>query len=204
MITLYFGSPGSGKTTAGVRLIHKCYKSKNDGYDHYLANFENTLSVYQPVEGLGTWSPPFNSLYVIDEAGIDYNNRSYKSLKKETIAWLKLHRHYGVDLAFFSQSWEDCDITIRRLADQLWYVRKVGPFTILRKVVKFVYVDKETHQIVDGYEMVPWIYQFLPFPFHRSCFQIFLRKPYYKYFDSYSREELPLPPSMIDQSADKK
>lgn len=190
MIRIFFGSPGCGKTTLACRNLFKFKKHYGNTY----ANFENTLSKVQDTDGLGTWSPPFNSYYAVDEAGITYNNRLYKKLPHECIEWFKLHRHYGVDVDLFSQSWEDMDITMRRLCDELWYLRKLGPFTLCRKVIKSVTVDEQTQQIIDGYKFVKLWRQIAPFPFHRESFKLIFRPRWYKYFDTYSRKELPLPP----------
>lgn len=132
-------------------------------------------------------------MLIIDEAGIEYNSRKYKSLSQDTISFFKLHRHYRCDVDFISQSWEDMDVTIRRLADELWYVRRIGPFTALRRVYKRVGIDEVSHQIIDKYEFGKLLPCILPFPFHRKNLIIFLRKPYYKYFDSYSKMDLPMP-----------
>lgn len=189
MISLYFGSPGSGKSTLAARLVYKNYNSKkNDKYDVVYTNFackgasrfdSSDFAIFRPLE---------NSLVIIDEAGIDFNNRKFKDLKQSMIEFFKLHRHYAIDIIFLSQSWEDVDITIRRLADELIYIKKIGPFTRLREVRKFVTCDKDTRQIVEGYEFLPiWYLLFLFPPFRfKSPVKFFFRPPYYHMFDSYS------------------
>ncbi len=192
MFRIYFGSPGCGKTTLACRIFYKeRKKGKKSPYRQLYANFENKLAHQLDLKGLGEWAPPERSLLVVDEAGIEYNSRKYKSLSQETISFFKLHRHYRCDVDFISQSWEDIDVTVRRLADELWYVRRLGPFTAVRRVYKRVGVDEVTHQIIDKYEFGKLLPCILPFPFHRKNLIIFLRKPYYKYFDSYSKMELP-------------
>ncbi len=193
MIRIFFGNPGCGKTTLACRLLRKHQKriqKQKSPYKHLYSNFENTISHNVSLVGLGTWTFPIKSYVVVDEAGIEYNNRKFKSLDKETIAWFKLHRHYLCDVDFISQSWEDIDITVRRLADELWYVRRLGPFTMIRRIYKRVGVDNQTKQIIDAYELGKILPCILPPPFHRDNIRIFLRKPYYKYFDSYSRKYL--------------
>lgn len=202
MITVYFGSPGSGKTTMAVRELVKNSKF----YDYTFSNFEcNCCTGLSNVslDGLGKWSFPPYSYIAIDEAGIEYNNRKFKSLSQDTIKWFKLHRHFHCDISIWSQSWEDMDITIRRLADKLYYIRRVGPFTIIRRVYKRVTVDKQTQQIIDGYKMVNMLWLLLK-PLYFASFAFFglgfilrllcpfdeiklvCRFPYYRFFDSYS------------------
>lgn len=56
---------------------------------------------------------------IIDEAGIYINNRDWEKLSKDVINFMKLHRHFRIDVYIFSQG-EDIDITFRRLAHQ-WF-----------------------------------------------------------------------------------
>lgn len=159
MITVYFGSPGSGKTTMAVRDILKQQKR----YNFTFANFGCKCADFDDVslDGLGEWTFPKGSYIAIDEAGIEYNNRKFKSLSQDTIKWFKLHRHYCCDISVWSQSWEDMDVTLRRLSDRLYYIKKMGPFTMIRRVYKRVTVNKETEQIIDGYKMVHMLYLIL-------------------------------------------
>lgn len=197
MISLYFGSPGAGKTTLGSRIVYKELRKKKPKYDRVYTNFECVGSYQIDSQDFAVFMPPPNSLIIIDEAGIDFNNRKYKDLKQSIIEFLKLHRHYCCDIIFLSQSWEDCDITIRRLADKLIYIKKIGPFTLCRRVRKFVMIDKETHQITEGYAF--WgIFEWISFILNPIVFDcpifIFLRSPYYFMFDSYSKIERPIIP----------
>ena len=189
MIRVFFGNPGCGKTTTAVRNLKKMILKKE--YDRYFTNFESAVSEFVDLKDLGKWTFPEHSYLCIDEAGIEYNSRKYKSLSQDTIAWLKLHRHYRVDVDVISQSWEDMDITIRRLADQLWYLKHLGCFTFVRRIYKRVGIDKETHQIVDFYEFGSIITRFLPFPFHRKNWYLVFRPFHYKQFDSFSKMYLP-------------
>lgn len=207
MITVYFGSPGAGKTTLACREIAKSKKM----YNATFANFGCKCATADDIslDGLGTWTFPPGSYIAIDEAGIEYNNRKFKTLDQNTIKWFKLHRHYRCDLSVWSQSWDDMDITIRRLADRLYYVRKIGPFTMVRRVYKRVTVDKQTEQIIDGYRMVNilWLLlkplYYLSFAFFGLGFflrfvlpfdeiKLVYRPLYYKYFDTHEAPPLPV------------
>lgn len=189
MITLYFGSPGSGKTTLANRLLllHRIHKD----YKHYYANFDTKLAQNIDISGLGKLTLPPDSLLIVDEAGITYNNRKYKSMSQELISWFKLHRHYKVDIVFVSQSWDDVDVTIRRLVDQLYYIRRIWQFTLVRRIYRFVGIDKQTHQIVDFYRYGS-IFGNLVGAHNIS---IFWRPTYYKYFDTHDAPYLSKYPS---------
>lgn len=189
MIKLFFGSPGCGKSTLACNMM---YYSDSP---HIFSNFDTDLSCLISSDFIGTYAfPDYSELY-IDEAGIDYNNRNYKKLSQNAIEYFKLHRHFKNDIYLFSQSWEDTDVTLRRLTDELWYMKRKGPFTICRKLRKAVKVNKETEQIIDGYRFAGLLWNIFPPPFYEKTFMMFYRKPYYKHFDSYSRPSkfIPLP-----------
>lgn len=193
MIKLYFGSPGCGKSTLACRMMFYSDSS------YVFSNFDTSLSCPIDSSYIGQFAfPDYSELY-IDEAGIDYNNRNYKNLPQNAIEYFKLHRHFKNDIILFSQSWEDTDITLRRLTDELWYMKKKGPFTVCRKLRKVVRVNKETEQIIDGYRFAGVLWSILPPPLHEKTFQIFFRKPYFKFFDSYSKPSKfrPLPPTVL-------
>lgn len=225
MIRMFFGSPGCGKTTTATRNIYKLqqakkrYDKRTTGklrffwrtyywlvpptfYDGYYTNFDTELSTSVNLFELGQWTLPPHTHLTVDESGIEYNNRKYKALSQDTIKWLKLHRHYRVDVDFYSQSWEDTDVTIRRLADQYWHVRRLGPFTLCREIRKFVTVNDHDKQIVDGYEFKSFWLRLLPWPWHRKTWYIFLRLPYFKYFDSYVTPPTPVRYKNNSASAD--
>lgn len=196
MIDIYFGLPGSGKTTLACRLARNAMKNGQTVYSDFsvcaikgAVNFDVGL--------LGKVTPKRGSLLILDEASIQFNNRNFKSLPLHTIAWLKLARHYGVDVVVFSQSFDDMDITIRRLANTLWYVRKCGCLSMVRRIKRRIGIDKETKQIVDQYEFCKLWTKILCLPILKQLFMpvspwYFLVRPwYYKMFDSWSAPALP-------------
>ena len=204
-LNVYFGVPGSGKTTYAAYLarqaqyesifIKLCKRYPNRFTDWLLCTryFKRSLPVWSnvPIKGtyklnaktdLGIYMVQGGKL-IIDEAGVEFNNRDYKSFPKTAIKFFKYHRHYGVSVDVFSQSFEDMDVTIRRLAQNFYVVKKsLLPFFIkTKRVFRRVGVDQQTHQLVDQYFFgVPvldtrWI--FCP--------------PLWKMFNSYNTDDLP-------------
>ena len=203
MIRTFFGSPGAGKTTLAVKMALENRKH----YDNVFLNFEHTApgAYICDLDGVGEWTFPDGSYIVIDEAGIEFNSRSYKALPKPAIAWFKKHRHYKCDVDVISQSWEDMDVTLRRLSTELWYLYRIGPFTLARRVYKRVTVDKNTEQIIDGYRMASmlwllvWFLQTKYFPVFAPKFTLTYRPKYYKYFDSYSKDDIPVREFLLNE-----
>ncbi|WP_053955043.1 zonular occludens toxin domain-containing protein [Inediibacterium massiliense] len=127
-----------------------------------------------------------DSLIIIDEASIEYNNRMMKMHHNE-IQYFKLHRHYvsdkkySNDIIVISQSWEDIDITLRRLYSKMYLLNKLPfGFTMIREIVKKISCDDEKGDIIEKYK-------FYGLP------KFFYRPLYYNMFDSFwIPEDIPI------------
>lgn len=205
VLNVYFGVPGSGKTTFAAHLtkwaLHEsgivrwCRKHDNALSKIILKSgyFKRRIDVYSnvPITGAYQLNPKDDignymiedAKIIIDEAGIEYNNRSYKTFPQEAIYFYKYHRHYKTSVDVFSQSFDDMDVTLRRLAQNFYVVRKsLVPFCVVaRRIRRKVGVDDTTKQIADLYSMG------LPILDTKRIFS----PPLWKMFNSYSRKELP-------------
>mgnify|MGYP001078006075 CR=1 FL=1 len=173
---MYFGAPGCGKSTYAAKLVRQCVKSNTPVY----TNFPCKGALRLDVSSIGVQDLR-DCLVIIDEAGIVYNNREFKSFPKPALEFFKLHRHYGVSLVFLSQGWDDCDKKIRNLCTSYFNMSKLGPFTFIRRFAKRVGVDQDSKQIIDEYFKVSLLSGGLHFLF---------RPLYYKMFDSWDAPAL--------------
>lgn len=178
---MYFGLPGSGKTTFAAYLTKRYSKHKIDVYSNYPIKGALRLDTNQI--GRIDYS---DCLMIIDEASIDYNNRNYKSMPKQAIAWFKMHRHYSTEIAILSQAWNDVDITLRRLCQRYYVIKKSAiPFFIsLVRINRSFDINEQSKEPCDAYS------------FDSPIIRIFTTRRIFtpvlwKLFDSWDRPELP-------------
>lgn len=134
---------------------------------------------------------PPNSLVLIDELGLVFNNRAFKSFRPETISWFKLQRQYRCRCICCSQA-DDYDKSIRNLVDHIYLISNVANcFSMARKVVRSVSIVSASDgmgesRIVDDLSFTPWF----TIPFGGAFFTWI--PAYTKYFKSFNPPELPL------------
>lgn len=191
-LSLFFGVPGSGKTSLASYICKMA--NRHNAVDRVYSNvpIKGTLKIDRndigryDISGLDK-----GSLLVIDEAGIDFNNRfgnkksSSMALNEEQIQWFKLYRHYRVKtFVCFSQR-VDIDVTIRGLADRVYILKKLHlPYVVLFiGVKKILTVDIPPNstigQIADGFRINPLDIHMIFTP------------PLWKLFDTYDAPKLP-------------
>lgn len=175
-VIIYFGVPGSGKSTLAAKIAYN--------------NSRRGIKTYSNVPILGTLLFKSSDIgkidisngdMILDEAAIDFNNRSYKTMPKCAIEWFKLHRHYGIGtIHVFSQSYEDMDITLRRLQTQMHRITRtlIPGLFMSRRIAVVIAIDKDTKQITEHHR-----WSGLP--------SFYLGYRYWPMFDSYSAPPLP-------------
>lgn len=176
-LSLYFGIPGAGKTTMAAYLSRKDMKNGVKVYSN--VPITGTLKVEKSDIG---HSMLCNGRLIWDEAGLDYDNRKMK-MTDEEIYFYKYHRHYQMDVDFFSQGL-DMDIKIRKLARHLYLIRpSIIPYFVERKEIgRRVGIDDISKQIIDEYFWKPFGTKLIFAP------------PLWKSFNTYSRKQLPEKP----------
>lgn len=193
ILSIYFGLPGAGKTTIAARNAAKCLK-------HGMKVYSNV-----PIKGTIPYEADDLGLYeisdgrvILDEAGIEFNNRDFKNFKKSTLAFFKLHRHYGVSIDVFSQGWDDMDKKIRTLAQKYYLVkRSIIPFFIaIVPIRRRIGVNEFTKEICDTYSIDSGLLSLF-------TTERFFAPRFWKMFDSFEAPSLP-PLSDKDKKALKK
>lgn len=178
---MVFGKKGSGKTTLMTKLAIQYQKKGWDVYcDRYLPG------CYQfDTKDFGKIQFPENSLILIDEVGLVWDNRNFKNFPEEVKTYFKYQRQYRNVVYLFSQAF-DIDKKIRDLTDHLYVVTNVfNCFSIARRVTKrlvVVHADKSAQgesKIVDDYNI-----DSLLFIFFGSCLITYIPK-WAKYFKSF-------------------
>lgn len=175
-VRVFFGKPGAGKTSFASSFVYKRILSGKPVWSNVPIKGAYKLSVK---DDIGTYQLE-NGYLIVDEAGIDYNNRQYmkgKGLNDNQIEWWKLIRHYHMVADVFSQSYDDMDITLRRLASDLFIIKRslIPKQFICKRIRVKVGIDEHTHQIINEYKMgIPVL----------DTYRIRGRK-YWKFFDSY-------------------
>lgn len=181
-LSIYYGAPGSGKTTFAAWLAAVSFKSNIPVYSN--VPILGTMSIDR--SDLGKFSIT-DGLVIIDEAGLEFNNRNTNSFSRSSgeqnlLEWFKKHRHEGCEVVVFSQGFDDMDKKIRTLATNLYLIRpSLIPGCIVRKTIrKRPGIDEYTHKPDDLYDIVRF-----------SGKRIWARSVW-NTFDSFDRMDLPV------------
>lgn len=175
-IYLIFANIGAGKTTYLAKLAQKELKRIEKGKSKFKYIISDTpisgVRYYPDIREILKTHVIKDTLILIDEGGTTYNNRMMKMTHKE-IEYFKLIRHYKSAAVVVSQSYEDVDITLRRLYKKMYLITNMGFFSIIKPISKYVMIS-EDDQIIDGY-----VFDFF------IDWRIFFKRPYFKFFNSY-------------------
>lgn len=155
-IRIWFGVPGSGKTSVGAWL------SRNSIRNHYkvLSNVQIKGTYKLDEEDLGKYDMSFggDGCHVIyDEATINgMDGREFKSFAKTTKPlYFSIHRHMTNMVDVFSQGYDiDKRIRDRTASNGLFYLKKIPfkGFVMYRKIKKVLFIKKDDKQMIDGFE----------------------------------------------------
>ena len=131
---MVFGKKGAGKSTLMCKLALKYSKKGRPVY----CNVPIPGTYYFNVDQIGCKGFPENSVVMIDEVGMIWDNRNFKSFREDVRDYFKLQRHYRHTVYLFSQSF-DVDKKLRDLTDNMYLIRNFfNCFTIARRITKTI------------------------------------------------------------------
>lgn len=181
-LVMVFGKKGCGKTTNMAKLASRAIRKG--------------IPVFSscPIAGTRAIDPrtftlhslPEGSLVLIDEAGMCYDNRKFKTFPDHARDWFKLQRHYKCTVYLFSQDF-DIDLKLRNLTDEMYLTRKVfRVFSVSRKIRRSIVLNNSTAEapsnIADNLEFVPL---FCP-----GAIRVTFIPHWVKWFDSFDAPKL--------------
>ena len=183
-LSMVFGKKGSGKTTYLCKLA-QTYLRK--GWNVY-TNIEIPNTYKFNIGQFGSCDFPEDSLILIDEASLIWDNRDFKNFKPSVAKYLRLQRHKKVKIILFSQTF-DVDKKVRDLCDELYLNKKfLRIFVITRRINKHITISNGSENqtgvsnLVEDYKFDLPIGSGIQFTFI----------PYWsKYFNSFENTNLP-------------
>lgn len=183
-LIMIFGKKGSGKNT----LLTKWSIMYNKlGYTVFSdSEIFNTYKL--DTNWIGKYDFPKNSVLLIQEAGITWDNRNFKSFPQEVRDFFKLQRHKNVIVVLASQSF-DVDKKLRDLTDEMYLITNcMRIFSIAKRINKKITIHKADKDDTNSESFLTESYSFdLPF------FWKFTYIPrYVRYFNSFEAVKKPL------------
>lgn len=194
MISGYFGLPGSGKTSFMTMIAQKELRRIQKGksrYKYILTNYECKGCYRVDYHVLGRYDIR-DALILLDEITQDADSRDFKTFSKQQKYFFAMHRHYKCDVIYFCQQYDGLDKKIRDQTQELWYVKKLGPWSIASRIFRVLEINELSYEIVQGYRFADiWEKLFSLFPFSIRILRFCFRPFWYKYFDSWQCDPLP-------------
>lgn len=156
-LCMLFGKKGCGKTTTlnklAIRYLRKGWTVYSTDYIQGTFHLYPKDFGYVNIKGVSKTDSSkrvgkhkkklFNSrqnvtkaVVLIDEVGLIWHARDWKSFDKKVREYLKLQRHYHVRIYMCSQSF-DVDKSVRDLCDEMWLLQNVfNVFSYGKRIVK--------------------------------------------------------------------
>lgn len=181
-LIMVFGKKGSGKTTFLTKTAIKAIKQGVTVY----STVRIPGTIYFDSSEVGKKSFGTDSIILIDEVGMIWDNRDFKNFKTSTRDWFKLQRQNRNTVYLFSQTF-DIDKKLRDLTDKMYLLKNFcRVWSVAHEIDKHITIstDKDNNgQLSETYAFVPFIlggYKFTYIP-RWVC-----------YFKSFDPKQLPL------------
>lgn len=143
---LYFviGKKGSGKTSYLCKLALDYSKKGWTIYTNVPDLKVPNIRIIKDISELGDYVPDCNSLLLLDEVSLIWDNRHFKNFKDCTKEFFRLQRHYKCICYLFSQTF-DVDKKIRDLSDRMYLCQQfLGRWAWLREIDKRITITESS------------------------------------------------------------
>lgn len=155
-IRIWFGVPGSGKTSIAAWLTKQSIKH----HFKVLSNVQIDGAYILNENDLGKYDMSFDDdgCHVIyDESTINgLDNRNFKEFAKtQKPRYFSILRHMHNMCDVFSQDY-DVDLKVKGRADRMFYLKRlpINGFVMYKRIRKILFIRKDDKQFVDGYEFI--------------------------------------------------
>ena len=183
-LIMYIGKRGAGKSTTLTKIARKFMKQDVPVYSTMAINGTYKLD-YKDV---GHYELPQNSVLLIDEVGMIWDNRKFKEFTDEVRNWFKLQRHRRITVYMFSQAY-DVDLKLRKLVDRLYIIdNKFRIFCYAKRISTKIVINKSTAEATSKIDEDMIVDPLLLF--WTGTRQLTFIPKYIKYFDSYEAPPL--------------
>lgn len=186
-LTYIFGKKGSGKSTLMVKYLLRYKKMGWNIYTDMQDCVIPGVRIISDARRLETFTPERNSCLCLDEIGISFDNRNFKSFPAGVRDWFKFQRKYRVVVFVNSQSY-DVDKKIRDCVDGMLLQSSIADVIgVSRPIYKSVSLTEPSAEsesrVAEKLKFAPvWKWKFMWMP------------KYHKYFNSFDAPpRLPIP-----------
>lgn len=184
----YIGKKGSGKTTKLTQIAIQNIKKGKIVYSTEIIPGTRNINY----KDIGDYDFEENSILLIDEIGLLFPARNYMNFRQEVREFFKLQRHKKVKIYWFTQTWIDCDKTIRDLTDKLYLCHNFfNMFSSYRQVSKVLTIgtgkNEDGSSNNQGSDFIE-CFKFVPI-FTAGAIEITFIPRYTFFFDSYKHDE---------------
>lgn len=190
MIVCFFGVPRVGKNTILTKIAQQELRKMKLGlskYEHIYTDFYCEGCEKFEYKDFKKYKA-YNSLFLIQEMGLEADNRNFKGFTVEERNWFVLHGHVHCDIIYATQDYSNVDKKIRDLTEELWYLTKscvpiLRNFTVATRIFRAIAINEMTSELINGYRFSTLLEKL----FSRVRMVVY-RPKWYKYFDSHSEE----------------
>ena len=174
VFTMVIGSPGSGKSTFAAKLVELANKAGVPAFCNYPVKGALRLDMSEFLNvDFG------ESVIILDEAGLQFNSRDFKTFTADHYHKFATLRHYGTQCFLIVQNYSRLDIALRELSTEVLYVEKsfFGLSKVITYAARTVPIEDREGQATEFGNI-----------FDNILRKWFWRPYYYHMFDSYHKD----------------